>query len=166
MTRAIPRQRFPTGSREFGFPVVRVALLGIACAVFSTGCLSSGKSDAASFASVVISGHTMVQIEEATTAVFRAHEYTRKDGGADLRFERDGTRTDQAAYGGWLDESRVKVRVRAQIVPLGAGLYRLQCRVWMVKNPGDSFFEEEVKLTSLSSRPYQKLLNEVASRLK
>jgi hypothetical protein len=36
----------------------------------------------------------------------------------------------------------------------------------MVRNAGDSFFEDESRLTNLRSRPYQNLLGKVAKRLK
>jgi hypothetical protein len=56
--------------------------------------------------------------------------------------------------------------VKAEIVELGEGSNRLQCQTYMVRNAGDSFFEEETRLTNMRSGPYQKLLNEVAQRMK
>jgi len=35
-----------------------------------------------------------------------------------------------------------------------------------VKNQGDAFFEDEIKLTNLSRRPYQDLMDRVAANLK
>jgi hypothetical protein len=165
MTALIPKSGDKRFQESFDVPLVLRALLAIGCAAFSSGCLSSGKPASASFASVEIRGRSVTQIEETATAVFCDHSYTRKFVPSEWRFEKEGTRTDQMAYGGWLDESRVKVRVRVEIVPLGAGAYRLQCMAWMVKNPGDSHFEEETKLTNLSSHPYQKLLDEVVRRM-
>jgi len=166
MTRRTPTPVDQRLRERSNFPWLVGALLAVGGAVFGSGCQSSGKPDSASFASVEIRGWGTTQIEETTTAVFLEHGYSLKSGLAGLKFEKEGTRTDQAAYGGWLDEGRVKIRVRAEVVPLGAGLYRLQCKAWMVKNPGDAHFEEETKLTNLSSRPYHKLLDEVAGRLK
>jgi len=166
MTRLAPNPACQNSSPATArFPWILVALLAIGAVCFS-GCKSSGQSESASFASVEIRGRGATQIEETTTAVFLEHGYTIKSGLAGLKFEKEGSRTDQAAYGGWMDEGKVKIRVRAEVVPLGSGAYRLQCRAWMVKNPGDPLFEAETKLSGLSSRPYQKMLNEVAGLLK
>ena len=57
------------------------------------------------------------------------------------------------------------VRVRAQLVDLGAGTSRLQCQAYMVRNANDSFFQDESRLINARSTPYQNLLNKVAKRL-
>ncbi len=62
--------------------------------------------------------------------------------------------------------AKTLVRVKAEIVGIGGGSHRLQCQAYMVRDAGDSFFEEEQKLTSLRSRPYQSLLNKVAKKFK
>jgi hypothetical protein len=139
--------------------------LGIGCAVLSCGCQSAGKPESASFASVEIRGRNAAQIHETTVTVFGEHGYDCPSGGSALVFEKEGTRTDQVAYGGWMDEGRVKVRVRAEIVWLNSSTERLQCKAWMVRNAG-SFFEDQKKLTSLSSGPFKKILNQIAQRLK
>jgi hypothetical protein len=57
------------------------------------------------------------------------------------------------------------VRVRTEIVTLNAEKKRLQCQAYVVKNAGDSFFEDEQRLTNIRSRPYQNLLDKVADKL-
>jgi len=95
------------------------------------------------------------------------HALRKPDGS--MQFEKESSRNSQLAYSslaGTHGGEQVNVRVRAEVVDLGAGSHRLQCKAWMVRDAGDSFFEEEVALTNFRRGPYQKLLEEVASRLK
>lgn len=144
--------------------------LTIACVALGSGCRSVNKPASASFASVVIAGLSMEQIEETATAVFQADGYAAfRTQGGQMVFEKEGTQKDQIAYAGVVGAhygERVSVRVRTEIVDLGVGTLRLQCRAYIVRNAGQSFSEEEVPLLNMKSRPYQKLLDEVARRLK
>lgn len=124
------------------------------------------KPASASFASVIIEGKTPDQMEQAATAVFGGAGYELIHGKDDLMFEKEGTRKNQLAYGSLLSDEPVRERVRAQIVPLAGNQFRLQCRAYVVRHPGDPFFEEEVRLPNYKGGSYQKLLDEVALRLK
>ena len=44
-------------------------------------------------------------------------------------------------------------------------VYRVECQAVMVRDAGEGFFEDEVKMTRLKSRPYEKLLRQVEKRL-
>ncbi len=84
-------------------------------------------------------------------------------------FQKEASRGASLAYGGVVDTyygSTTVVRVKAQVVDLGSGSYRLQCKAYMVRRADDSFFEDESPLLNVRSGPYQKLLNEVAQRLR
>ena len=48
---------------------------------------------------------------------------------------------------------------------LGESKYRLQCQAYMVRDPGQGFFEEETRIVNARSRPYQSLLNKVKKQL-
>ena len=58
------------------------------------------------------------------------------------------------------------VRVKVELIELGPSSQRLQAHAFMVSGAGDSFFEDEHKLADFRGRPYQRLLDEVAKRLK
>jgi hypothetical protein len=150
-------------------PIV-IGLVGALMAMAFAGCRSADMSSAASFASTVISGRTSDEIERASTAVFRAEGYSVIQAyGGDMVFEKDASRTSQIAYssvGGGFYGEQVKDRVKAQIVPLAGGRYRLECKAFIVRRADSEFYTEEVPLTNIRSRPYQKLLNQVASQLK
>jgi hypothetical protein len=84
-------------------------------------------------------------------------------------FQKEASRGQSLAYGGVVDTyygSTTAVRVRASLVDLGMGSYRLQCNAFMVRHTNDSFMEDESPLLNIRSRPYQNLLDKVAKRLK
>ena len=83
----------------------------------------------------------------------------------DMVFQKEGTKMNQIAHGGWLEDGSVRERVRTEIVSLLDGTHRLQCKAYMVRHAGDSFFEEEVRLHKPRSGPYQRYLDEIKKRL-
>jgi hypothetical protein len=135
------------------------------CLLPGIGCKSSDKSFSASFASVTISGSTPGQIRDVAIDVFRDDGYkvAQRDP-SHLVFEKEGTKMDNFAYGSWLGDTPVWVRVKGAIVAAGEMTYRLQCTAYMIRDIGGST-EEEVALSGLHRGTYQKLLDEVARRL-
>jgi hypothetical protein len=138
-------------------------------AALCAGC-NLGKPASASFASVVIPNQTPDAICKAAAAVFQEDGYQVAALSPDnMVFQKEASRAQSMAYGGIVDThygSTTVVRVRAQLVSLGANGYRMQCSASMVRNANDSFFEDESRLSNLRSGPYQSLLNKVAKRLK
>ncbi len=131
------------------------------------GCHSLTQPTGASFASVVIASQSTDEIRRAAKAVFTAAGYeTFVSARGDLVFEKEGTRGNQIAHGGWLQDKPIKERVRTEIVSLLDGTQRLQCKAYMVEDAGDPLFEKEKRLANLRSGPYQELLDKVAERLK
>jgi hypothetical protein len=101
--------------------------------------------------------------------VFCENGYTESfNDGQSLVFTREGSRLETISRDGLVaaqEGQSTLVRVRAELVKLGAGTYRLQCQTYMVINAGQRF-EEEVRLANIRSRPYQKMLDAVKDRLK
>jgi hypothetical protein len=62
-------------------------------------------------------------------------------------------------------DTEVLVRAKVNITPIGEALFRVDCTPFLVKDKGRSM-EEEIKVSSAHHRPYQKLLDDVAARLK
>ena len=140
-------------------------ILSLAALTLS-GCRSLDQPVSASFASVAIANRSVDEIRTATTAVFAEAGYQNFSlSGDTLVFEKEGTRKNQIAHGGWIQDSPVRERVRAEIVFFNDSTHRLQCRAYMVLDAG-SRIEEEKRLADFRSGPYQKLLNQVAARLK
>jgi hypothetical protein len=127
------------------------------------GCRTHETSPTTKFASVVIRGNTPGQIENVARDVFIENGFRSAPSKSDsLVFERKGSRLDEAAYGGWMNQA-LWVRVKAAVFPVGEAAFRLECNAYRVEDKGTST-EAETKLWR--SSPYQKLLDQVASRLK
>lgn len=143
-----------------------LALLTLICASFLlSGCGITKPADA-SFASVVIKDRSINQIRNAAGQVFTADGYRVMIRGNEMKCEKEGTRAAQLAYGSWVDDAPVDVRVLANIVQLSPDSFRLECKAYIVKSPGDPTFEEVIRLQNIRSRPYQDLLDKVADKLK
>ena len=137
---------------------------------FGTACQSTTKPPSpSSFASVTITNRLPEEIRRAAEQIFQADGFqifTSSVG--EMVFEKEGSRMNQLAYGGLIatqENDRTWIRVKANISDLGAGAHRLQCQAYLVPHRGDSFFEEEHRVSNLSRRPYQTLLDQVAKRL-
>jgi hypothetical protein len=150
-------------------PIPQILLASIMAVVASTvviGCKSVDKPISASFAWVEIQGHTPEQIRAATVVVFQQEGYTAVEvQRSELVFEKEGSRWDKIAYGGWMDDSGVWIRVRVSMVPLSDGVFRLQCQAFKVRDKGDAVFENQVRMGTNRSKPYQALLDKVPGRL-
>jgi hypothetical protein len=119
----------------------------------------------ASFASVTITGNTPGQIGDAAVEVFKNDGYKVAQRNSDrLVFEKEGTKMNNFAYGSWIGDTPVWVRVKGSIVPAGEMTFRLQCTAYMVRDIGGST-EEEIAVSGLHRGQYQKLLDEVAKKL-
>jgi len=143
-----------------------LSTVALALGLFALAGCGATKPASASFASIVIDGHTMDEIRNAAGEVFQADGYTVMVRGNEMKFEKEGSRMAQLAYEGFADSGPVNVRVLASIVQLSQTSYRLQCQAFIVKSPGDPVFEEVIKLQNVRSRPYQDLLDKVAKKLK
>lgn len=146
-------------------PAARNWLLAACLAWALAGCSSPEQGSSSGFAAVTIKGNTPGQISEAAIAVFTEAGYAVVvPGRTRLVFEKEGSSMNNLAYGSWMGETPVWVRVRASVVPAGEATHRLECRAWMVRDHG-SHLEEEVKASPMARGAYQKLLEEVARRL-
>ena len=142
-----------------------INILVAAASVVLIGCKSLDKPNSASFASVRIQGHTAEQIRAATVVVFQQDGYVAVGGRSEMVFEKEGSRWDRIAYGSFVDDASVWVRVRVSVVPLSEGVFRLQCQAYKVRDKGDSVFEQQVRLKNNHSKPYQALLDKVLGQV-
>ena len=138
--------------------------------MLATSCQSLNQPGSASFASVVIPNRSATEIQETAAQVFRTNGYaSQRNGSGQMIFEKEGTRANNLSYNGVVGThygAQTIVRVKTELIDLGGGSHRLQCQAYMVRNAGDSFFEEEHRLANVRRGPYQTLLDEVANRLK
>ncbi len=127
------------------------------------GCKSAPPTGSTRMASVVIPEVTSSQIRVTAVEVFQLHGYRVKTmTPAEIVVEKPGTKMENVLYGGlttgvW---TRVKLRVRDH----GPDARLLEGNAYRVDNHDDPALETERQL--LKSGPYQKLLEEVKSRLR
>lgn len=137
---------------------------------FAAGCGSLGEPASASFASVTIENRTPEEIASMTAKVFREEGFS-GSGSANRQmvFQREGSRGDTIAYEGLIGShygNQTLIRVKADLIALEGGAYRLQCQAYAVTDAQDPFFSEEKRMVNMRSGPYQSLLDKVAKRLK
>lgn len=139
-------------------------LLGAGC--HTTDNPAAAEATASATAAVQIRGNTPGQITQMATEVFQEHGFTRgsKREGA-LVFEKPGGKMSNLAYGNWMGDTPIWLRVKLSVIPSGEQQYTLQCKAYHVRDKG-SATEEELKIGKMGNGPYQKLLDEVASRFK
>jgi hypothetical protein len=149
-----------------GFALLAGALLlGLAA-----GCGTTSGADPSDFASVTISNRAPQQIASVTTQVFSADGYTGGIASAEqMIFEKPGSRASSIAREGLVGAyygAQTINRVKVDIFPVGANVYRLQCKAYMVSGGSDPFFQDEVPLANFRSGPYRTLLKKIADKLK
>ena len=54
--------------------------------------------------------------------------------------------------------------MRAQVRPKDPSAYWLECKAYAVCNPGQPVFEQTTPLFNFQSKPYQKLMDQVAAK--
>ncbi len=129
------------------------------------GCRSTAKPESARFASVEIHGNTPGQIRDVAVAVFQEKDYKLAQPGLNsFVFEKEGSQLRNLAYGNWIGDTPIWIRVKASIVPVEEATFRLECHAFMLRGKAETT-EEEIPISNFHSGPYQKLLDEVAKRL-
>jgi hypothetical protein len=148
-------------------PTLLAGALATTAGTAVTGCKSLSEPASDSFASVQIQGHTVEQIRAATVVVFQEDGYrSANERRGEMVFEKEGSQWDKIAYGSWIDDEAVWIRVKASVVSSANGAFRLRCQAYRVRNKGDPVFEEVVRLKNNRSKPFQALLDKVAGQLK
>jgi hypothetical protein len=139
-------------------------VLGL-CGLVAAGCSSLSHTSDEGLASVRIDGASAINIRDVAVQVFEENGYqaARTDLGG-MVFEKQATALTNLAYGDWMG-APVWIRVKASIEPVDDRTFRLQCDAFRVRDKGASV-EDEARIKGVQSGPYQKLLNEVARRLK
>ena len=130
-----------------------------------TGCQSS-KPGGSSHAFVEIKGRSATEVQDTTVAVFAENGFTlRTNTPVTMLFDRGATSGEKVKYGDWFNEGMmIQVKVRLQSQP--EQTYLLRADAYSVQDPNNTNFREEKRLMMFSSKNYQKLLDDVAYRLK
>jgi hypothetical protein len=152
--------RFDGGARLILF----LCALGL-CGIIGPGCRSADIPASTGFPSVEIHGNTPGQIHDVAVVVFCEKGYKlAKTALTKLVFEKEGSSWRNIAYGNWIGDTPIWIRVKASIVPVEEATFRLECHAFMLRGKGETT-EEEIPISNFNSGHYQKLLDEVAERL-
>ena len=118
-----------------------------------------------SLAALIIYGADNQDIRKASREVFLEQQFLQTITNATLMtFEKRGSTMDDIAYGSFLNNESW-IRAKLTIEPMDEERHLLECRVFMVRNHGESFFEEEKKLSRFKRGQYQDLLDEIRLRV-
>jgi hypothetical protein len=152
-----------------GFTQAGLLVLVATCALVAggVGCRSAGSDNirTQSHAAVVIHSATPEQIQQTAIEVFKLDLYdVAKSSTTHLVFEKPGSRMADIAYGGWL-QGDVWLRVKVDIKSYTQNSMVVECNGFMIRDHGDSFFEEETRLPWFRKKPFQDLLDRVKNRL-
>jgi hypothetical protein len=152
---------------EFLWAAILLVIGGVGLALTGAGC-STNKPNPSKFAFVDIYGHSPIQIRDAAAEIFRDNDYRviPSKTNFSLVCEKQGSKMDEVAYGNWMGEEPIWVRVKVTIVPRAEGAFRIQCLAYKVRDKGSFAFEEELKVARMGRRSYQKMLEQVATSLK
>lgn len=139
--------------------------LAVLALAVCTGCSSTGDKTVGSHAGVTLRGHNVTDVVLTTRDVFEANGFALKHAETDrMVFERPGTKSDRFKYGSF-GSPDVIIRAKVDLEQLGPDTFFLRCDAFSVRDAGDSVLEDETRLILGGGRQYQKILDEVKSRL-
>jgi len=110
-------------------------------------------------------GNTPGQIFDVTEEVFAAAGYkVSRISPLRLLCEKPGSTMSNLAYGEWLPEKPLYIRVKLTLIQENDAVYRLRALAYNVTDRGGMM--EEEKLIHMGKGRYKKMLDEVATKLK
>jgi len=158
----------PPNDRSFQFRYLRCFLLCVLslAGLLVTGCQSFNSPPPGNLASVTVTNKSLDEISQATRAVFAVHGF---DGSqtspSQFNYERAGTRANNLAYGSYIFNEAVTIRVQVNLTPLDAASTRIGCNAWLVEDANDSVFQDDHKVRQLRKWPYDDLLKDIKAQL-
>jgi hypothetical protein len=143
-----------------GAGLLAVILLGAA------GCESFDNPPTGSLASVTITNRPMPEVQAAVTNVFAARMFTGGPSGTNqFTFKRPGSSMDNIAYGSYMFDRPVTVKVVVTTRQQSPDEIIVGCNAWLVEAENDPVFQENHPVRSLRKGPYEELLKEIKTRL-
>jgi hypothetical protein len=141
-------------------------LLAPALLVLFAGCQTFNSPPANGLASVTITNRTMPQIASAIQEVFATHYFQGgQTGPHEFTYERAGSRMNNLAYGSYMFNEKVTVRVKVNVQPAYGGQFLLSCNAALVEDAGDPIFQDSHQVRLLRKWPYEELLRDIRTQL-
>ena len=143
-----------------------VAALAGVLGLCATGCQSFSTVPSGNLASVTITNQSMANVANATAAVFATHGFDGGQTGANqFTFTRPGTRTDNLAYGSYMFDEVVTVKVVVTTRQLTPNSIYVGCSAWLIEAANDPVFQDDHKVRLLRKWPYEQLLKDIQTQL-
>ena len=134
--------------------------------VLCAGCQSFSNVPAGNLASVTITNQPMAKVVQATTAVFTAHGFNGGQTGANqYTFTCPGSRTDNLAYGSFMFNETVTVKVVVLTKQLTPRSIYVGCNAWLIEGENDPVFQDDHKVRMLRKWPYEQLLKDIQTQI-
>jgi hypothetical protein len=155
-------------TRKTAFALLAAAL-GLLC-----GCNSTKAPGTDSLAAIHVKGRTPLEVARVLSEVFQSAGYQPTalppSRGFRLQFERQGSLGATVMYGDWSSKdvwyrAKIKINRLETDTDTESDTYVVTCDAFRVLHRGDPHFEEEHRLTSMKSGPYQDLLDKAKARL-
>jgi hypothetical protein len=145
--------------------LIAVALVG-ALALCVTGCQTFSATPSGNLASVTITNQSMSAVANAVAAVFATHGFEGGQTGANqFTFTCPGSRTDNLAYGSYMFDEVVTVKVVVTTKQLTPDSIYLGCNAWLIEADNDPVFQDEHKVRLLRKWAYAQLLKDIQTQL-
>ncbi len=143
-----------------------VAVVFGALALGVTGCQTFSATPSGNLASVTITGQSMPAVANAVAAVFATHGFEGGQTGANqFTFTCPGSRTDNLAYGSYMFDEVVTVKVVVSTKRLTPDSIYVGCNAWLIEADNDPVFQDEHKVRLLRKWAYAQLLKDIQTQL-
>jgi hypothetical protein len=121
-----------------------------------------------SLASINLQGHSGLEIARVVSEDFKAAGWQAvplpQNEGMRMQFDKPAGTGANIMYSDWSFKP-IWYRARIELLKTGEDTYTVTCNAWRVFDRNSGHFEEEHKLSSMKSGPYQDLLDKVKVKL-
>ena len=140
-----------------------LTVLGLA---LGCGCQSFKNPPDNNLASVTITNRSMPEISGAIQTVFQSHYFQGGPVGPDrFVYERPGSRMNDLAYGSYMFNEKITVRVTLNAQPVYGNQVLLSCNAALIEDAEDPVFKDTHHVRMLQKWPYQDLLKDIKQQL-
>jgi hypothetical protein len=140
--------------------------LPAALVIVTTGCQSFDEPATSNLASVTITNRPMADVQAAVTNVFVARQFTGGQSGTNqFTYRRPGSRADNIAYGSYMFDRSVTVKVVVTTQQQAAGEIVVGCNAWLVESENDPVFQENHPVRRFGRGPYEQLLKDIKTQV-
>jgi len=117
-------------------------------------------------AAVTITNRPMADVKTAVTNVFVARMFQGGQSGTNqFTFRRPASSMDNLAYGSYMFEQTVTVKVVVTTRQQTPDVIIVGCNAWLVKAENEPVFQEDHPVRSLGKGPYEELLKEIKKQV-